>query len=117
MARIYVPDSVPSSYKYITNITNTYFDIYNVSNTSNTSGVFYRVYYGLDDDIIEQRTFNNSAYGGTNTILIDRTNDFLARHYSSNIVSTSFFIIIFIVFLANLMTSIIRKGGVFGDLL
>lgn len=114
MTKLYVPDTIPADYKYITNITNTYYDIYRLPNTSGTSGIFYRVYYALDEDIIQQNTYNHSSYGGYNTIQIDRTTDILARKDISNICTTSFSVILLILFLFNIMSSILRKGGVFG---
>lgn len=117
MAKLYIPESIPYDYKYITNITNTYFDIYKVSNTAGTSGTFYRVYYGLDEDIFQQNSYNHSNYSGYNTIQIDRTNDILARKDISNICITSFSVIFLILFLFNILSSILRKGGVLGDIL
>lgn len=117
MVKLYVPDSIPSDYKYITNITNTYYDIYALPNTQGSRGIFYRVYYSLDEDLIQENTYNHSLNTGITTIPIERTNDILARKDISNICVTCFSVIFLILFLFNILSSILRKGGVFGGLL
>lgn len=113
MTSLYVPEVIPSNYKYITNINSTYYDLYDKPDISNSTGYFYRVYYGLSQDLFEIRTYNNSSYYNYTTIEINRTNDFLARHDIGSIAITTLSIVILIIFLVNIMTSLIKKGGLF----
>lgn len=117
MAKIYVPDEIPDEFCYIGNITDTYFDLYDKSNIQGTSGVTYRVFYGFEPSYYEMRSYNNSSYYTTSYAMIERTSSVFARPDNYKIFSVAFSFIVLVILLINIMTSIIKRGGVLGGLL
>ena len=117
MAKFYVPSDVPEEYYYLGSLTNTYYDLYDKSNIQNTSGVYYRIYYAFDPSYWEARSYNYSQYNSTAFPVIETTNSVFARYDNYKIFSVSFVIIFLIILLCNIMTSIIKRGGVLGGLL
>lgn len=115
--KIYVPKEIPQTHFYMGNITNTYFEVYDKSNIRNQSGTYFRVYYNLDPSYFEEYSYNGSSYMETNYQPFERTDSFLARTDNYKIVTIGFCIIFLIILLANLMTSIIKRGGILGGLL
>lgn len=115
--KIFVPAEIPQNYKYMGNITNTYFDIYDRENIRNQSGTYYRIYYGLDPSYWEQYSYTGSSYYETTYQEFERTSSFLARPDNYKIVTVGFCIIFLIILLTNVITSIVKRGGVLGGLL
>ena len=115
--KIYVPEEIPEEFQYMGNITSTYFDLYDKSNIQGTSGTYYRIYYAFEPDYWQSYSYQSSQYTSTNYQTIERTDSFLARPDNYKIITCGFCIIFLIIFLINIMTSIIKKGGVLGGLL
>lgn len=115
--KIYVPEEIPEQYSYIGNITNSYFDLYDKSNIQGSSGVYYRVYYSFEPDYWQAYEYQNSSYYSTNYQQIERTDSILARPDNYKIATTGFCIIFLLIFLINVVTSLIKKGGILGGLL
>lgn len=115
--KIYVPKEIPQEFVYIGNITNSYYDIYDRSNIQGHNGTYYRIYYSLDPSYWQAYSYSASQYNTTQYLQIDRTDSFLARSDNYKIATTGFCLIFLLIFLINLVTSIIKKGGILGGLL
>lgn len=114
---LYIGD-IPQEYHFA-NFNNNYIDLYNTDTLRpNTTYTYYRIY--LYDNLFEytQNTTITSSYY-TSTVLhdVDVSNNICYRRDFSNICVITFIFVFFAVFLLNLITSIIRKGGVLGGLL
>lgn len=117
MAKIYKNKDIPDDYKFIGNISDYYYDLYDKSNIQGSAGNYFRVFYGLDPDYFEFRSYSNNSYYATSFQEVETTSSFLARPDNYKIITCGFCIIFLIIFLINIMTSIIKKGGLLGGLL
>lgn len=117
MVKIYVPAEIPENYVYIGNITNTYYDLYDRANIQGTNGNYYRVYYNFEPSYWQEYEYQNSSYYSTNFQSIERTSSIFARPDNYKIFSVAFSFIVLVILLINIMTSIIKRGGVLGGLL
>lgn len=115
--KLFVPEEIPEEYCFIGNITSSYFDLYDRSNIQGTSGVYYRVYYSLEPSYWQAFEYSNSSYYTTSYQEIERTDSFLARPDNYKIVTCGFCIIFLFIFLINIVTTLIKKGGILGGLL
>lgn len=115
--KIYVPKEVPEDYIYLGNITNTYYDLYNRSNTQGTNGNYYRVFYAFEPDYWQMYSYQSSQYYETNYQPIERTDSFIARYDNYKIFTTGFCLIFLLIFLINIVSTIVKKGGILGGLL
>ena len=118
MAKFYVPDTVPLNYNYAL-INNNYIDFYNKNTFYNESATFYRVWYNISPDTVEVK---NRSFGGYNQTVLDTTNfdltyDYWYRKDMPNILTSALVLSVFFIFTLNVITSIIRKGGILGGLL
>lgn len=85
---------------------------------SNSNYTFYRFYNSVDVDMYQVMTRDTGYYGGTlNAIQIQPQHNYIYRNDYDKILSSSFILIIGFVILVNIMTSIIKKGGVLSGLL
>jgi hypothetical protein len=114
--KVYVPQSIPNDYKYITNITSNYFDLYNTNNTAGKTLTFYRIYYSFNDDMYFTYSQNYGQYNSLNLQEIERSTSIFSRHDNLQLFTISFVVLFFIIFIINIMTSIVKKGGVLGGL-
>lgn len=98
-----------------------YYDLYNTNYLdANRTYTYYRFYDSVDQDmyIPLERSTSNYNYGYlANIIEIEPSHNYIYRKDYKDIVLTSAIIIIGIVCLINLITSIIRKGGLLSGLL
>lgn len=115
----YIPNGIGDDYKYIVP-SGDYYDVYNTNYLEpNQTYNYYRFYNNLDQDmyIQQQRQTSQYNYGWLTCIEIQPQHDYIYRKDYPSIVSTSFIICCCIVLLLNLMTSVIKKGGVLSGLL
>lgn len=114
--KLFVPEEIPEEFIYIGNITNSYFDLYDRSNIQGSSGTYYRVFYALEPSYWQAYSYQSSQYNQTSYQAIERTDSFLARPDNYKIVTCGFCIIFLFIFLINLVTTLIKKGGILGGL-
>lgn len=117
--KIYIPEGIAEQYKYIVPSSG-YYDLYNTNYLQpNSSYIYYRFYDNLDQDayITLERTTNNYNYGYLTCIETEVSHEYIYRNDYNEIVCTSAILILGIVVLFNIITSIIRKGGLFSGLL
>lgn len=115
MDTLYIGD-IPQAYHYAL-FNNGYIDLYNTSVLHNNTYTFYRVYTnsgGFFYRIYEQ---SYSQYNTTYTQNINVSDKIVYRQDFDKIVVLVFIFAIFGVWLFNLLTSSIRKGGLLGGLL
>ena len=107
---------IPSQFHYARYGSN-YIDLYDRQTLSNGSYTYYRVY--LYDNIFtyDIGTTNVSQYQTITCRNIDVSNDFMYRRDIDAIFVVVFIFVLFFVFLTNIFTSIVKRGGVFGGLL
>lgn len=117
MDKLYIGD-IPSDYHFAS-FGNNYIDLYNVSTLSpNRTYEYYRVYMYDNYFCYEKKTNSTGSYYNIVTFTsVDVTNNRLYRRDFSNVCIISFVMVFFFVFLFNIITSCIRKGGLLGGLL
>lgn len=113
MNKMFVNPNIPSEYKYLGNMTNAYFDLYNTNNPQGRTVDYYRVYYSYDDNFYLVNTQTYSNYQSYNFPEIERTDSILSSVSNYKIAIVCFVIIFLIVFLFNVISSIIKRGGIF----
>lgn len=113
--KMYVPAEIPQDYKYLGNMTNTYFDLYNTNNPRGQSVNYYRVFYSYDDNfnLVYSQTY--SQYQDYNFPQIERTTSIFSNTHAVNYMTIAFIICFLIVFIANQITSIVKRGGIFAN--
>lgn len=95
-----------------------YYDLYNTDTLiSGQDYTYYRFYDNLEKDLYQElhKTATNYDSGLLSTIEIEPTSNYTARTDYHDIVLTSAILIIGLVILLNIVTSIIKRGGIFGD--
>ena len=114
MDTLYIGD-IPSDYQYA-RFFNGYIDLYNTSDLSNKTVTKYRIFTNVNGFYYEvsQETFNYYTYTATK---INVTDNVCYRSDFSDICFITFIFVLFGVFLFNLISSAIRKGGLLGGLL
>ena len=117
----YIPNDIPMSYRYIVpNTSGNYYDLYNTDTLQpNRAYTYYRFYNYLDQSLYTTHTRNitGSISQTLNVIEVTPTYSYTARKDYPDIVFTSAILIIGFVALFNIITSIIKKGGLFSGLL
>lgn len=113
--KIYVPDCIPQDFVY-GEITRDYVDLYNKRSFRNETVTYYRIYYNYSSGLVQERTRTFSSYDTTFSEL-PTTREVFDRPDFANILSCVFFVCIFGILLFNIITSFVRKGGLFNDLL
>ena len=117
--KYYVPTGIAEDFKYIVP-GNGYYDLYNTNYlNANSNYTYYRFYDSVDQDMYQtlERTTSNYNYGLLNAIEIEPNNNYIYRKDYPQILSSAFILTIGFIVLINILTSIIRKGGVFSGLL
>lgn len=113
MDTFYIGD-IPSEYHYAIFNSN-YVDFYNVPFlNANTSYNYYRVY--LNNEYFYYDFFTRNTYQETQLVDVKVSNNVAYRKDFDSIVVLVFIFAIFGVWLFNLLTSAIRKGGLLGGL-
>lgn len=113
--KIYVNSDIPSSYKYAV-FSGDYVTLYAQPSARNETIDFYRIYfkYSYDTYISGQQTFGNNT---TTFTEVETSSNFLDRPDSYKMVTIIFVLVFFAIWLLNMFTSMIRKGGLLGGLL
>lgn len=114
--KVYLPASVPEGFVY-GEITRDYVDVYNKRSFQNETATYYRIYYNYSSGLIQERTRTFSSYNATTFAELPTSREVFDRPDFVNILSCVFFVCIFAILLFNIITSFVRKGGLFSDLL
>lgn len=112
--KVYRPKSIPSNYKYV-DVTRDYIDFYNKGSFRNESTTYYRVYYNYNEDLA---VAYNRTFGSTYTTYfaeVPTSSSFYYRKDIDGIFVITAIIVVFSIWLINLVTSLVVKGGVFGN--
>lgn len=112
---LYIGD-IPSNYHYCRYGSN-YIDLFDRQTLSNGSYRYYRVYLYDNFFTYDMGTYNVGTYNTVTLSDINVSNDFMYRRDIDSIFVCVMIFCVFFVFLTNIFTSIIKKGGVFGGLL
>lgn len=115
MDTLYIGD-IPSNYKYAL-FGNGYIDLYNTNILHNNNYDFYRIYTNAGGFFYDHRSTSVGQYTTTYTTEVSVTDKPSYRFDFVNVVVISCVLVIFGVWLLNIMTSLIRKGGLLGGLL
>lgn len=113
--KIYIPDSVPDGFIYGT-INNYYVDLFNKRQFQNETAPYYRIYYGYSSGLVGEYTRSFSSYSPTVFEELPVSRSVFDRPDFINILTITLLITVCGLWLFNLITSFIRKGGVFGGL-
>lgn len=109
--KVYKPKEIPDDYVYLY-YTNDYIDYYNVATARNRDVNYYRYYYKIP--AVEYRSRYIGNYSTTLGYQQELTDNWLYSSHSSTILLSTFIIVIFIIFVLNNITSIVKRGGIFG---
>lgn len=116
MDKLYTGD-IPQEYHYA-KFNSNYIDLYDTEVLQpNSTYTYYRVY--MYDNLFMYDTLVNTTSGyylQTNTD-IEVTDNFMYRRDFPSILTILLIIVLFLVFCTNVITSVVRKGGVLGGLL
>ena len=114
MDKLYIGD-IPREFHFA-QFNNGYIDLYNTQELSGDNHEYYRIFTNCGG-FYYSRGYRNFGYISQQAQNIDVTNDVIYRNDFPNILLMTFIITIFGIFLFNIITSLIRKGGLFGGLL
>lgn len=118
--KFYVPEGIADGYKYIVP-SNDYYDLYDTNYLEpNTSYTYYRFYNNLDQDMYMAQTRTTSQYNYgylSNYVEIQPQHNYIYRKDYPQILQSVFILTLGFIVLINILTSIIKKGGVFSGLL
>lgn len=112
--KVYVPEGVPSTFTYIGNITDAYYDLFETNNIAGRTLDYYRVYYAYNEDLYVHLSSNFSQYTTITPFIIERSTSILSRKDCLSIFGVGFIVCFFIIFVINIMTSIVKRGGMLG---
>lgn len=115
MDTLYIGD-IPSEYHYAI-FNNGYIDLYNTGYLYNNTYNFYRVYTNAGGFFYRQYQQSYGQYNPTYAQDIKVTDNVCYRFDYVNTLTITLIIAIFGIWLFNLMTSLIHKGGVLSGLL
>lgn len=115
MDTLYIGD-IPSEYHYAI-FNNGYIDLYNTNVLHNNTYTRYRIYTNVGGFYYDVNEVSIGSYTTNYARDIQCSSDVVYRQDFSAIVVTTFIIAVFGAWLLNLITSIIRKGGILGGLL
>lgn len=113
--KIYIPDSVPDGYVYGT-INNYYVDLFNKRQFQNESATYYRIYYSYSSGLVTESVRSFSGYNPTTYDELPVSRSVFDRPDFFNILSITLLLTVCGLWLFNLITSFVRKGGVLGGL-
>ena len=116
MDKLYIGD-IPLDYHYVM-FSDNHLDLYNRSVLPRNSSVtYYRIYTNYDNFMYSVNTVTTPNYDQVISNSIEVTNDVMYRNDMPQIVSTTFIFAIGFVFLINLVTSFVKRGGLLHGLL
>ena len=113
--KVYIPSSVPDGFIY-GQYSNDYITLYNKPDAQNETLTYYRIYYKYSSGLVTTGTTTFSNYNRTYFDSIPVSRDVFDRPDFVNIVVLVFIVSVFGIWLINLITSFIRKGGVLSGL-
>ena len=113
--KIYIPDTVPDGYIY-GSINNYYVDLFNKPSFQNETATYYRIYYSYSDGLVTSNTRSFSNYNPTTFEQLPVSRSVFDRPDFINIVGVTLLFAFCGIWLFNLITSFIRKGGLLGGL-
>lgn len=114
MDTLYIGD-IPQDYHYAL-FNNGYIDLYNTDTLYNNTYTFYRVYTNVNGFYYRQYQQSYSQYNTTYTQNINVSDKIVYRHDFPSILFMTICFTLIGIWLLNLLTSIIRKGGLLGGL-
>ena len=106
---------IPSDYVYAV-FSNGYVTLYNEPVGQNNNLSYYRIFLNNNGFYYTQGT-QSFGYGQTVFQEIKTSDNWLYRPDIDKIFTVCFFIILLFIFVFNIVTSVFKKGGVFGGLL
>lgn len=112
---LYIGD-IPQNYKFARFGSN-YVDLFNTQTLHNGTYTFYRIYFYDNFFAYDVGALSVGQYTTYNCIELNVSDQVVYRRDFCNIVVLTFIIALFGLWLFNLFTSIVRKGGLFGGLL
>lgn len=114
--KIYLSDDIPDGYIY-GQVTTDYIDLFNKPTFQGETATFYRIYYHYNGGLVQvgQRTFSSYSPTYFNELPVSR--DIFDYPRFDACVLIVFIITLGLIWLTNLFTSIVRKGGLFSGLL
>lgn len=115
MDTLYIAD-IPTEYHYAI-ISNDYITLYNKPYGHNETLNYYRIYSNNLGYYYSQGTQSFSQYNTTYFTDIPVSNDWMYRTDIDKIFTVCFIIFFMYIFVFNIVTSVFKKGGVFGGLL
>lgn len=113
--KVYLPDSIPEGFNY-GQYSNGYITLYNQPSAQNETIQYYRIYYGYSDGLVTTGTSTFGSYSRTYFENIPTSREVFDRPDFVNILTCVFLMLFCGIWLLNVMTSLVRKGGVFGGL-
>lgn len=113
MDTLYIGD-IPSAYHYAV-FSNDYVTLYRVPYAQSTDLDYYRVYTNYRGFYYTYGTTHVNNYTSYQDISV--SNNFMYRNDINDIFQTAFIIFLMILFVFNLVTSLIKRGGILGGLL
>lgn len=111
---LYIGD-IPSNYHFARYGSN-YIDLYDRATLSNGTFTYYRIYLYDNFFTYDMGTTTVSGYNTQYATNIEVSNDFMYRRDIDSIFVCVLIFAIFFVFLCNIFTSIIKRGGLLGGL-
>lgn len=115
MDTLYIAD-IPSEYHYAV-FSDNYITLYNQPSGYNETLNYYRVYTTNNGFFYSQGYTDFGRYQTTIFTDINVSNNWLYRSDIDKIFLVCFIIILMFIFVFNIVTSVFKKGGVFGGLL
>lgn len=115
MDKLYIGD-IPSQYHFA-RFGNGYIDLYDTQVLHNNSYTYYRIYTNDKGFYYSTNTTNYNQYITEYAQPIEVTSEVFYRIDFPNIMIMTFLFVLFGIFLFNIITSLIRKGGLLGGLL
>lgn len=112
---LYISD-IPSEYHYAV-FSNDYVTLYNQPSAANETLDYYRIYYKVSPGTYITGTQYFNSYNTTYFVDYPVSNSVWDRPDLDKILLCVLILAVFGVFLINLVTSIIKKGGILGGLL
>lgn len=116
MDKVYIGDSIPADYHFAL-FGNGYIDLYNTDVLQNGTFDYYRIYTNNNGFYYSHNSQRYSLTSDTRATLVGVTNNVCYRHDFPNIMIMTLIFVLFGLFLFNIVTSLIRKGGLLGGLL
>lgn len=114
--KIFLGSDIPNGYEYAV-YSNNYITLYNQPSAQGETLTYYRIYFPYSYDLVSSGQTNFSSYSRTYFEHVQTSRNFLDRPDSYKIVTIIFILVFFGIWLLNIITSLIRKGGVLGGLI